>query len=150
VRTVELQPELPEELAVWRATTRRSEPGDYVFGTSTGRIDSRNNIRRRVLVRAVEVANERGGVEPLPEGLSPHALRRSYASWLVAEGEDPAYVMEQLGHTDPTMTLRLYAKALRSKRRREHRGLTGTEAEVPAPDALDEVARERQKPRTCG
>jgi integrase len=53
---------------------------------------------------AVERANERiekdGGCEPLPDGLSPHALRRTFASWLVAEGEDPAYVMGQLGHTD--------------------------------------------------
>jgi hypothetical protein len=39
---------------------------------------------------------------------------------LVAEGEDPAYVMQQLGHTDPKMTLGLYAKALKSKRRRPH------------------------------
>jgi hypothetical protein len=38
----------------------------------------------------------------------------------VAEGEDPAYVMQQLGHTDPKMTLGLYAKALKSKRRRPH------------------------------
>jgi len=28
--------------------------------------------------------------------------------------------MEELGHTDPKMTLGLYAKALRSKRRRPH------------------------------
>jgi integrase len=52
--------------------------------------------------------------------LSPHALRRTYASWLVAEGEDIADVMGQLGHTDPSMTLGLYAKALRSKHRRPH------------------------------
>jgi integrase len=56
--------------------------------------------------------------EPLPEGLSPHALRRTFASWLVAEGEDPTYVTHQLGDTDPKMTLGLYARALRSKRRR--------------------------------
>lgn len=95
-----------------------------MFPTSTGRPDNRNNVRRRVLVRAVERANERiaeeGGCDRLPDGLSPHALRRYFASWLVAEGEDPAYVMAQLGHTDPKMTLGLYAKALKSKRRRPH------------------------------
>ncbi len=144
VRDVDLQPELREELALWRATTRHPEPADLVFATAKGKPDNRNNIRRRVLVRAVERANERiaknGACEPLPEGLSPHALRRSFASWLVAEGEDPAYVMQQLGHTDPAMTLGLYAKALRSKRRRAHRGLTGTKAAAPAPAALDEVS----------
>jgi integrase len=106
-----------------------------VFGTRTGKPDSRNNVRRRVLLRAVERANEQvtaeGGV-PLPGGLSPHALRRSFASWLVAEGEDPAYVMAQLGHTDPTMTLGLYARALTSKSRRADRLFPDAEIESRA------------------
>ncbi|HUR86941.1 MAG TPA: site-specific integrase [Solirubrobacteraceae bacterium] len=124
VRTVDLQPELRDELAMWKVTTRSGAQGALVFPTSTGQPDNRNNVRRRVLVRAVERANARigdeGGCEPLPAGLSPHGLRRTFASWLVAEGEDPAYVMQQLGHTDATMTLGLYAKALKSKRRRPH------------------------------
>jgi integrase len=139
VRTVDVQPELRDELLAWKASTRHGEPGDLVFPTSTGRPDNRNNVRRRVLVRAVERANKRiaedGGCEPLPDGLSPHAMRRTFASWLVAEGEDPAYVMQQLGHTDPKMTLGLYAKALRSKRRRPH-----ARAERPADRALDPAA----------
>ncbi len=53
-------------------------------------------------MRAVERANERIGegseYEPLPDGLSPHALRRSFASWLIAEGEGVSYVMDQMGH----------------------------------------------------
>jgi hypothetical protein len=43
----------------------------------------------------------------------------------MAEGEDPAYVMAQLWHTDPKMTLGLYAKELRSKSRRADRALPG-------------------------
>jgi hypothetical protein len=31
---------------------------------------------------------------------------------VIAVGEDPAYVMGQLGHTDPAFTLRLYAPAM--------------------------------------
>jgi len=34
-------------------------------------------------------------------------------------GEDPAFVMSQLGHTDPAFTLRVYAHAMRRERRRE-------------------------------
>lgn len=124
VRTVDLQPELRDELLTWKASARRGAAGDLVFPTSTGQPDNRNNVRRRVLVRAVERANlritDQGGCELLPVALSPHGLRRTFASWLVAEGEDPAYVMQQLGHTDATMTLGLYARALKSKRRRPH------------------------------
>ena len=46
-------------------------------------------------------------------GVTPHKLRRTYASVLIALGRDPRYVMEQLGHTDPKFTLRVYAHAMR-------------------------------------
>jgi integrase len=125
VRTVDAQPELHDELAAWKASTRHGEPTDFVFSTSTGRADNRNNLRRRVLMRAVERANERIGegceCEPLPVGLSPHALRRTFASWLIAEGEDVSYVMDQMGHADSKMTMDVYSKALKSKRRRARR-----------------------------
>jgi integrase len=45
--------------------------------------------------------------------VTPHKLRDSFASILVALGRDPAYVMAQLGHTDPGFTLRVYAHAMR-------------------------------------
>jgi integrase len=32
---------------------------------------------------------------------------------LVAIGKDPTYVMQQLGHTDPVFTLRVYAHTMR-------------------------------------
>jgi integrase len=38
------------------------------------------------------------GAVPLPEGLSPHKLRHTFASLLVALGTDPGAVMDQLGH----------------------------------------------------
>ena len=50
---------------------------------------------------------------PLPRGVTPHKLRHTYASVLIALGRDPRYVMEQLGHTDPKFTLRVYAHAMR-------------------------------------
>jgi integrase len=124
VRTVDIQPELRDELLALKVDAPSTAGGDLVFPTSAGKPNNRNNVRRRVLVRAVTRANERiakdGGCAPLPVGLSPHGLRRTYASWLVAEGEDIAYVMGQIGHTDPKMLLGIYAKALRSKRRRPH------------------------------
>ncbi len=49
----------------------------------------------------------------LPERLTLHGLRHTFASLLVALGEDPCYVMGQLGHTDPAFTLRIYAHAMR-------------------------------------
>jgi integrase len=68
-----------------------------------------------VLGKAVERANESladSRLVALPEGLTLHALRRTFASVLVALGRDPAYVMGQMGHTDPTLTLGLYARVM--------------------------------------
>jgi integrase len=109
---------------------------------------NRHNVRQRVVLKAAERANEHlsdAGKPTLPEGLSPHALRRSFASWLIAEGEDVSYVQNQLGHTDPTMTLGVYAQAVRNGRRtvRSRRRLealervpTGTSGPQATPDGL--------------
>ena len=45
-----------------------------------------------------------------PGGLTPHSLRRTFASLLFALGEPPPYVMAQMGHTTANLTLGLYAR----------------------------------------
>ena len=50
---------------------------------------------------------------PLPERLTPHSLRRTFASALYALGEDPGVMMDEMGHTDPGLALRIYRKAMR-------------------------------------
>ncbi len=50
---------------------------------------------------------------PLPAGVTAHKLRHTFASILYVRGEDPPYVMAQLGHTDAGFTLRVYAHAMR-------------------------------------
>jgi hypothetical protein len=57
-----------------------------------------------VLAPAVEQANEQleqAGEVPLPERLTPHKLRYTYASLLAALGVDPGSVMDKLERTDP-------------------------------------------------
>jgi integrase len=45
--------------------------------------------------------------------VTAHKLRHTFASILFVRGEDPPYVMAQLGHTAPAFTLRVYAHAMR-------------------------------------
>jgi integrase len=81
--------------------------------------DGRTNVASR-LRRAVRRANEaleREGFTPISEGLTPHSLRRTFASLLPLRGGDRAYVMEQLGHTDPKLALRMYTRAMRRSER---------------------------------
>jgi hypothetical protein len=65
-------------------------------------------ILTAVFDRADGLLEERARV-PLPRGLTPHRLRHTFASVLIACGDDPIVVMGQLGHTDPAFTLRTYA-----------------------------------------
>jgi len=44
-----------------------------------------------------------------------HALRHSYAAWMLSEGESPQFVRAQLGHTDPAFTLRMYGHFMPEK-----------------------------------
>lgn len=116
VRQVDMLPTLRDELLALKASARRAQPNDLVFGTSHAKRQSPSNIRRRVLAPAVKRANERLAKDdevPLPERLTPHKLRHTFASVLVALGVDPVSVMDQLGHTDPAFTLRVYRHGMR-------------------------------------
>jgi integrase len=116
VREVDLTPTLAELLTEYRARARFTEDGEHIFATGAGRRDSPENVRTRFLARAVERANaslaEDGG-EPI-QGATPHALRRTFVSLLLAAGADVPYVMAQAGHSDPKMTLGIYAKVIAS------------------------------------
>ena len=77
---------------------------------------SPSNVRNRVLTKTVKRANERlaeAHETPLPEGLTPHSLRRTFASLLYAIGEPAPVVMQEMGHTHPALALRIYAAAMR-------------------------------------
>ncbi len=128
VRYVDLLPVLRDELDALKAK-RNPKPDDPAFPSAVGTRQERNRVRNRVLGRpeaiidgeavpgvgAVARANKllaKDGLAELPEGLTLHALRRTFASLLIALGKDPAYVMGQMGHSDPTVTLGLYAKVM--------------------------------------
>jgi integrase len=116
LRRVKLRGALRDELAAVRAQAGNVDPAAYVFATSTGRRPGRDNLRNRVLAPAVKLASSRlveRGFAPLPEGLTPHSLRRTFASVLYALGEDPGVVMDEMGHTDPALALAIYRQSMR-------------------------------------
>jgi hypothetical protein len=83
---------------------------------TVGRRRGKDNARERVIRPVVKHADEllaRRGHQPLPLGVTAHKLRHTFASILYVRGEDPPYVMAQLGHTDPGFTLRVYVHAMR-------------------------------------
>jgi integrase len=83
----------------------------------TGKRDNPSNVRNRYLDSAAKIANadlRAAGREPMPD-VTPHSLRCTFISLLLAAGADVPSVMAQSGHTDPKMTLGLYAQVIASK-----------------------------------
>jgi integrase len=119
VRRVDLLPVLSDVLGTHKAGVR-AHADELVFPTQAGGPMNPSNVRNRILTPAVGRANKRlqkAGATALPEGLTPHKLRHTFTSLLVALGTDldldPGAIMEQLGHSDPTFTLRVYRHGMR-------------------------------------
>ncbi len=129
-RKVKIRGALRDELLALRGRHQDAPQGAYVFPTGTGSKLSQNNFRNRVLGRparivdgeekagtgAVGCANkqlEAAGLPPLPDRLDTRSMRRTFASILYAIGEDPGVVMDEMGHTDPALALRVYRQSMR-------------------------------------
>jgi integrase len=116
LREVTLLPLLRDILATHKAAAATADPDAPVFVSASGKARDRDNLRNRVLDPALREADKiltGGGHPPIAGRITPHKLRHTFASILVACGEDPASVMAQIGHTDPKFTLRIYTHLMR-------------------------------------
>ena len=118
-REVDLPGGLIEALSEWKAYKRTAGPDDPVFVTRTGTRQTVTNVDHR-LKTAIKAANKRLaglGIEPISDRVSPHSLRRTYASLRAVAGDQPVYIAEQLGHEDPGFTFRVYQRAVKRRDR---------------------------------
>ena len=137
LREIDLMPLLRGTLLAHRDNARYTGPDDPVFPTRTGRRRDKDNLRFRVLAPALGHADElliERGRQPLPAGISPHKLRHTFASVLIACGEDPVSVTYQLGHVAPEFTLRVYGHMMRRGSSERARLRAMVNGETPLPD----------------
>ncbi|WP_031026100.1 tyrosine-type recombinase/integrase [Streptomyces albus] len=107
-----------------------------IFSNTSGGIVWRSNFNTYDWKPALAAA----GVIPTPAKGQPyvsarehgmHALRHFYASVLLDAGESIKAVSEYLGHSDPAMTLRVYAHLMPSSKERAIRALDGIFGTAP-------------------
>jgi len=112
-RVVPMVPALHEILLEHRADHEWGSD-DPVFSTRNGTRNSPDNVRRRILAgvheRASGLLQDRD--EEVISHLTPHALRRTFASLLAEVGVSPRRAMYLLGHADPKLTMRVYQQVL--------------------------------------
>ncbi len=126
-REVDLPGGLIEALSEWKAFRTRSAGSDPVFVTRRGTRQDGSNVARRLktLIRRANGELADRGIDPISERVTPHSLRRTYASVRAALGDDPVYIATQLGHADPSFTFRVYQRAAKRRDR-----LSGTYLEA--------------------
>jgi integrase len=84
------------------------------FQTRDGTPQTPTNIAHRVLGPTIALASElvrQRGQTPMPT-VTPHPLRRTFASILAECNVSPRRAMYLLGHTDPKLTLSIYQQVL--------------------------------------
>jgi Phage integrase family len=84
------------------------------FPTRNGTRQDPDNVRSRLLPRLRQRANElleTRGYRKIGH-LTPHTLRRTFASLLAEVGVPPRRAMYLIGHTDPTLTMRVYQQVM--------------------------------------
>jgi len=107
-RKVDMSPELAAELKQLRTERKKQALADgttfdieeWVFRTDEGTPIYYTNFLRRVWHKVQDLAQVRRR--------TPHDLRHSWASHMLAGGAYLAYVSAQLGHANPSITLRIY------------------------------------------
>lgn len=111
-RAVPMLPAL-HEILLTQSADRPSHDGP-AFLTRNGTRQQPDNVRSRLLAGVLERANEllaAAGHQPIAH-MTPHTLRRTFASLLAEIGVSPRRAMYLLGHTDPKFTMRVYQQVL--------------------------------------
>jgi integrase len=101
-RDVVLPTFLSRRLKHAKVAAEFSGDGDFVLGSDVGTPMHVRNLRRRGLEKACKDAGL--------DDVTFHTLRHTFASILIGQGNDPVYVAGQMGHKDPAVTLKTYAK----------------------------------------
>lgn len=128
VRDVVLTARLAQLLREHKLASPFSGDDDPVFASALGRPLGHRNVQSR----GFDPAAERAGINPTRKKgerkrkpgetrrpASFHNLRDTFASHLIAAGEDVVQVSAQLGHADPSITLRVYAHEFAKARHAE-------------------------------
>jgi integrase len=116
IRVIDIRPRLLEELSSYAQTLCDRALATPAFPTAAGSRRDRNNIARRIIAPTLAQANALRATRhqpPIRTDVTPHTLRRTYITFMLAAGFDVPYVQDQVGHSDPSTTLGIYARVIR-------------------------------------
>ncbi|MFK5952824.1 MAG: site-specific integrase [Desulfobacterium sp.] len=115
-RKIDIGPVMLAKLKEWKIDCPSGDL-DLVFPTATGNPTNHNNMVNRFFIPALEAA----GLETIRF----HAMRHTYASLLISQGENIKYIQVQMGHSNPTVALNVYAHLMEDQNQGSARRLEG-------------------------
>jgi integrase len=123
VRAVQLTPDTVADIEHYLQLTAERPSSGPLLPTSNGtrynRTTASSTIIKPLVAETNVVLAERN--EPaLRDGVSAHALRKTYFTFLHESGAPPRWVADQGGHADPSTSLRIYTESLRGRERSQH------------------------------
>jgi integrase len=138
-REVVMMPALGRILREHRLASSFSGEGDPVFASASGSALDHRNASRRGLEPAVKRAK-------IGRRVTMHDLRHTFASLLVAEGLNVVFVSRQLGHADPSITLKVYSHLFDAA---EHAARASAALEASFGNALETTGGNGREPGTA-
>jgi integrase len=106
IRNIDLAPMALKALAQWKLSSGGKDD-NLVFPNEAGEPMNYSNMVQRYFRKGLRDAEI--------NQIRFHDLRHTYASLLLAQGENIKYVQTQLGHSSPTVTLNVYAHLMKSE-----------------------------------
>ncbi len=103
-RKIDIGPQMIILLKEWCIACPVSDQ-NLIFQTSAGQPLNHSNLVNRQFLPALKSA----GIQRIRF----HDLRHTYASLLIEQGENIKYIQTQLGHSNPTVTLNVYAHLMK-------------------------------------
>jgi integrase len=130
-RPVPIAERIAADLWLRKETSKYNQPDDWVFTSS--RVRGRTPLwPGTVLEKAIRPAALRAGVL---KRISWHTFRHTYATVLIANGENVKVVQELMRHASSRFTLEIYSQARLAEKRKAQRRLV----EAILPDVVEEL-----------
>lgn len=120
VRSVQLTPDTVTDLRHFLQLTADRPDLTPLLPTRNGTRYDRSGAAGSIikpLVKQTNVVLSEHHLPVLREGVTAHALRKTYFSFLHEAGAPPRWVADQGGHSDPSTSLRIYTESLRDRER---------------------------------
>jgi integrase len=123
VRAVQLTPDTVADIERYLELTADRPVASPLLPTSNGTRYNRTTAGSTIikpLVAETNVVLAERHQPALRDGVSAHALRKTFFTFLHEAGAPPRWVADQGGHADPSTSLRIYTESLRGRERAEH------------------------------